>query len=468
MLSGELEKARTTGRPWAIRSRQIVTPEGERDAAIVIRGELIEAIVRPKELPSDCPILDAGSHAVLPGLVDTHVHINEPGRTEWEGFETATRAAAAGGVTTLVDMPLNSSPVTTTVAAFREKLAAAKGKLWVDCGFYGGVVPGNSAEHRPLIEAGVLGFKAFLCHSGIDDFPAATEADLDACLAKLKSTNLPLLAHAEIVETLPSEFAKRLQDNPKSYSAYLASRPRAWEHAAIGLLIELCQKHKSPVHIVHLAAADVLPMIEKAKAAGLPLTVETCPHYLVFAAEEIPDGDTRFKCAPPIREREQRDHLWNALRTGLIDTIGSDHSPAPPALKLLAMGDLQRAWGGIASLQLSLPAIWTEAARRGFSLPHVAAWMAQRPAQLIGLANRKGSIRPGHDADLVIFDPDAEWTVDASKLHHRHKATPYDARQMRGRVEATFLRGHPVFIDSVLASAPTGRCLLHNPRGAGS
>ena len=429
-----------TSETWALASRRIVTPTGERNGGVLIRGETIVEVV--DALPAGVRVVDVGELAVLPGLVDTHVHINEPGRTEWEGFETATRAAAAGGITTLVDMPLNSSPVTTTVAAFEEKLTASAGKLFVDVGFYGGVVPGNGDQIAPLARAGVLGFKAFLCHSGIDDFPAATEADVRNAVAH--ADGLPLLAHAELVEPLPAETADRLATSPQSYAAYLASRPKEWEHAAIAMLIAVCRETGRRVHVVHLASADALPMIAKARAAGLPLTVETCPHYLYFAAEEIPDRDTRYKCAPPIRERAHRERLWQALRDGLIDTIGSDHSPAPPGMKQLDTGDLSKAWGGIASLQVSLAAVWTRAREHGATLPQVAQWMSARPAKLVGLDGKKGTIAAGCDADLVVFDPDAEETVVGKALHHRHKATPYDGAKLRGRVVTTYLRGKPV------------------------
>jgi allantoinase len=414
-----------------------VTPTGERDGAVLVSGETIAGLV--DRVPSGVEIVNVGELAVLPGLVDTHVHINEPGRTEWEGFETATRAAAAGGITTLVDMPLNSAPVTTTVAAFREKLAAAEGKLHVDVGFYGGVVPESGDQTEPLAEAGVLGFKAFLCHSGIDDFPAATEADLRNAVQHARG--LPLLAHAEIVAPLPADVVERFAKSPTSYAAYLASRPREWEHAAIRMLLNVCRETRSRVHIVHLASADALPMIAEAKAAGLPLTVETCPHYLYFAAEEIPDRDTRYKCAPPIRDRSHRERLWQALRDGFLDTIGSDHSPAPPGMKQLDTGDLSKAWGGIASLEVSLPAVWTRARQHGATLTQMARWMSESPAKLVGLDGTKGSIAAGCDADLVVFDPDTEWTVEGVKLHHRHKATPYDGEKLCGRVMTTYLRG---------------------------
>lgn len=449
---------------WAIRSRRVVTPDGVREAAILIRGETIAAVLDAAGLPAGCLVEDVGERAVLPGLVDVHVHVNEPGRTDWEGFETATRAAAAGGITALVDMPLNSSPVTTTPLALLQKRAAAEGQLWVDCGFHGGIVPGNAEQIGPLAEAGVLGFKAFLCPSGIDDFPNATEADLRAVMPQIAATGLPLLVHAELVGSLGPGVEAHFAANPGSYAAYLASRPPDWEHAAIRLLIALCREYRCPVHIVHLSSADALPMIRAALAEGLPLTVETCPHYLCFAAEEVPDGDPRFKCAPPLREREHRERLWGGLREGSVHTIGSDHSPAPPALKHLDTGDLRRAWGGIASLQLALSVVWTEARRRGATLADVAAWMAQRPARLVGLGSRKGAVAPGFDADLAVFDPEGEFLVDPAQLHHRHKATPYEGRALRGRIDRTYLRGRKVYDAGQFSAGPCGQVLK---RGTG-
>jgi allantoinase len=479
MVTRQPEKARAPQTAeWAIRGKCVITPQGAREAAVLVRGEKITAVVAPDQVPAGCPVEDVGDRVLLPGLVDAHVHINEPGRTEWEGFETATRAAAAGGITTLVDMPLNSSPVTTTADALVQKRAAAEGKLWVDCGFYGGVVPGNTDDIEPLIAAGVLGFKAFLCPSGIDEFPNATETDLRAALPKLATAGLPLLVHAELVSppaplTLPSPPAggegrvrggveARLAADPRSYAAYLASRPRQWEHAAIQLLINLCGEYRCPTHVVHLSSADALPLIREARAAGLPLTVETCPHYLALAAEEVPDGDPRFKCAPPIRERDNRERLWGGLRDGLIDTIGSDHSPAPPGLKHLATGNLQRAWGGIASLQLVLSVVWTAAQPRGATLVDLVDWMGRRPARLVGLGGRKGALAPGYDADLVVFDSLAEFAVAPGMLHHRHKLTPYEGRTLRGRVDMTFLRGRKVYDAGRFDGSPGG-CMIRRP-----
>jgi allantoinase len=413
-----------------------------------------------------CPVSEAGRLAVLPGLVDTHVHINEPGRTEWEGFATATQAGAAGGITTLVDMPLNSSPVTTTVAALERKLAAARDQLWVDCGFYGGVIPDNLGQLEPLLAAGVLGVKAFLCHSGIDEFPNVTETELRAAMPLIAQSGLPLLVHAELAAPLSADGQPCETPDVRSYRSYLASRPREWEHAALRLMVQLCRDYGCPVHIVHLSAADALPLLADARGLGLPLTVETCPHYLYFAAEEIPDGDPRFKCAPPIREKGNREQLWDGLQTGVIDTIGSDHSPAPPDLKELATGDLKRAWGGIASLQLVLPAVWSQARQRGLGLFEVANLMSRRPAELVGLSKHKGLIAPGFDADLVIFDPEASFIVEPAQLLHRHKITPYAGRTLHGMVKTTYVRGRKVFESGQVVGPPSGRTILHSRRGS--
>jgi allantoinase len=442
----------------------VVTPAGVVEAAVVVLGETIAAVVPFNEPPAGAAVEDVGDLLVLPGLVDTHVHINDPGRADWEGFDTATAAAAAGGVTTLVDMPLNSDPVTTTPEALAAKRAAARGRLRVDCGFFGGLVPGNADQVEPLAASGVVGFKAFLCHSGIDEFPNVTEADLRAAMPILARLGLPLLVHAELV---PPTAAPMDPARPTSYAAWLASRPSTWEVEAIRLMVALCREYRCRVHVVHLATADALPLIAEARAEGLPLTVETCPHYLTFAAGEIPDGDPRFKCAPPIRTAADREALWEALRAGLIDTIGTDHSPAPAALKHLDTGDLARAWGGIASLQLALPAVWTEARRRGFTPEDLARWMSRRPAELVGLAGRNGSIEPGCDADLIVVDPDATFVVDPTALYHCHPATPYEGRTLSGRVVATYLRGRKVASEGRPLGEPWGREVRSGASGLG-
>jgi allantoinase len=399
----------------------------------------------------------------MPGLVDTHVHINEPGRTEWEGFATATRAAAAGGVTTLIEMPLNSIPATTTAAGFHEKIAAAAAQLSVDVGFWGGVVPGNVAELRPLWEAGVFGFKCFLVPSGVDEFRHVGDSDLRAALPELAALGATLLAHAELPGPIEEAARKQRKDAPANrYATWLASRPREAENEAIALLLRLAGEFKTRIHIVHLSSSDSIPQLRQARARGIRVSVETCPHYLAFVAEEIADGATEFKCAPPIRECENREKLWTALRDGTIDFIVSDHSPCPPAMKLREEGDFLRAWGGIASLQIGLPAVWTQARSRGYALTHVAEWMCRGPARLAGLEKRKGAIAAGCDADLVIWNPDQKFCVYPAGLHHRHKLTPYAGRELFGVVETTFLRGRKVFERGEFSAAPAGQILYRD------
>ena len=400
-------------------------------------------------------VIDAGHLTVSPGIVDTHVHVNEPGRTEWEGFAHATRAAAAGGVTTLVDMPLNSIPATTSVPALEAKRAAAKGQCSVDVGFWGGVVPGNTGDLAPLARAGVLGFKCFLAPSGVDEFEHVCERDVREALPVLAGMDQPLLVHAELPQALvPIDQGS----NPRAYSTWMNSRPPSSEIAAIELMIDASRQSGARVHIVHLAAAGALPVLRQARRDGVAITVETCPHYLVFADDEIADGDTRFKCAPPIRGRENRDALWRALGDGDIDLVATDHSPAPPSLKRMNEGDFVQAWGGIASLQLGLAAVWTAAAERGATIGDLARWMSSAPAALAGLQRRKGAIAEGLDADFVIWDPEAHWTVDAAALLHRHPVTPYAGRRMRGQVVRTFVRGQLVF-DGGIVGPPRGELL---------
>ena len=424
----------------ALKSTAVVMPTGSRPALLVLQNGRI-ADVLPPDAAVSMPVLDLGNAAVLPGVIDPHVHLNEPGRTDWEGFDTGTRAALAGGLTTLVDMPLNSAPVTTSVTNLRRKQVATQGQLHTNVGFWGGIVPGNAAEVEPLIAAGVLGFKAFLTHSGIDDFPNATEADLRQVMPLLASHGLPLLVHCELSED-NDEWKK---GDTRSYPNYLASRPKSWEDEAIKLMIRLCAEYRCPVHIVHLSSADSLPAIAEAKAQGLPLTVETGQHYLFFNAEDIADGQTQFKCAPPIRERANNERLWQALQSGLIDFVATDHSPAPPDLKQLASGDFVTAWGGIASLQLALPVLWTAARQRGATLTDLARWLSANPAKLAGLAHRKGQISVGYDADLVVVAADTTFTVTEALLYHRHKVSPYLGRELAGVVTHTFLAGEEVF-----------------------
>jgi len=440
------------------RGRRVVLPDGTREASVFVTGGVITAIGGYGEAAGRARVVNAGDALLMPGLVDTHVHVNEPGRAHWEGFASATRAAAAGGVTTLVDMPLNSIPATTTVDALHAKRAAAEGRCRVDAGFWGGVVPGNTAELRPLWEAGVLGFKCFLVPSGVEEFGHVTEADLRAALPVLAGMGAPLLVHAE----LPGPIERALRDveglDPRRYASYLRSRPPEAETEAVALLLRLVREYGTRVHVVHLAAAGALPLLRAARREGLPVTVETCPHYLHFAAEEIQDGATAWKCAPPIRGAADREALWDALRRGEIDLVATDHSPCPPELKRTEPGDFFGAWGGIASLQLGLRVTWTGARRRGFAADDVARWMSTAPARLAGL-HRKGTIAIGRDADLVLFDPDAEERVDPAALLHLHSLTPYAGGVFSGRVLETYVRGEPVYAGGRFPAAPAGRLL---------
>ena len=434
-------------------------PGGIGPATIVIDGEHIaEVVPGPRHVPG---ALDFGDWVIGPGLVDCHVHVNEPGRTEWEGFETATRAAAAGGVTSLVDMPLNSLPVTTTRAALDAKLSASKDQCFVDVGFWGGVVPGNASALTELAAGGVLGCKAFLVHSGIDEFPNASEENLREAMPILRDAGLPLLAHAEL-----DLGAKIETQDRRAYRRYLESRPPEWEDEAIRLLVKLCRETRCAVHIVHLSSAASVPTLRAAKAEGLPITVETCPHYLCLEAEAIPDGATLYKCAPPIRGHANREGLWRALLEGVIDFVITDHSPCTPALKVAERGDFEEAWGGIASLQLGLPAVWTEARRRGAGLPALFRWLSAAPADFAGLSTRKGRIAPGFEADLLVWDPNDSLRVDAERLFFRHKVSPYLGQELQGRVHGTWLRGKCVYDGTEHPAGPVGRPLLHRRTSA--
>src|SRR6185369_1255706 len=444
-----------------IRGRRVVTEHSVGPASVHIRRGYISSISIFEDVPAGAELIEAAPESVvMPGLVDTHVHINEPGRTDWEGFETATRAAAAGGVTTIVDMPLNSIPATTTLEGFESKLAAARGKLQVDCGFWGGVVPGNTGELSKLWNAGVVGFKCFLIHSGVDEFPNVAESDLREAMPELARLGAMLIVHAEVPGPVNAACCNSSgTESVTSYETFLRSRPREAENEAVNLMIRLSRETGCRIHVVHHSSADALPALRTAKKFGFPLTVETCPHYLYFAAEDIPDGATEFKCCPPIRERDNRERLWEALGDGTIDLIVSYHSPCPPEMKLREQGDFMKAWGGISSLQLRLPIIWTEADERGYSIEQLTEWLCAAPARQVGL-NLKGSLKPGADADIVIWNPDREFKVEASMIQHRHKLTPYAGEVLRGVVEKTFLRGQMVYDDGEFVSGRFGRMVL--------
>ncbi|HKO98933.1 MAG TPA: allantoinase AllB [Pyrinomonadaceae bacterium] len=448
-----------------IRSRQVVLPDSIDAVSIEITGGVITAI-NSYDRSVDCEVIDIGEElVVMPGLVDTHVHVNEPGRTEWEGFATATRAAAAGGVTTLIDMPLNSIPPTTTLAGFKSKTDAAEGQCHVDVGFWGGVVPGNTKELGSLSGAGVVGFKCFLVHSGVDEFPNVSETDLHEAMPELARLGAVLIVHAELPG--PIETASSLASGePNAYETFLYTRPRAAEDAAVALMVRLSREFNARVHIVHHSSADSLPLIAEAKAAGVSITAETCPHYLSFAAEDIPDGATEFKCCPPIRERENREQLWNAVQDGTIDLIVSDHSPCPPDMKLREAGDFLAAWGGISSLQLRLPVVWTEAKSRGFTLQDLTRWLCSAPARLVSLEKKKGAIALGLDADLVVWNPSAQFRVEGAKLEHRHKLTPYEGMTLAGKVETTFLRGQKIYDRGEFITEPRGILLTAKGRSS--
>ncbi|MEU9375803.1 allantoinase AllB [Streptomyces sp. NPDC048255] len=434
-----------------LRSTRVITPEGTRAASVAVAGGKITAVqAYEAEVPSGARLEDFGDDVLLPGLVDTHVHVNDPGRTEWEGFWTATRAAAAGGITTILDMPLNSLPPTTTTGNLRVKQEVARAKAHVDVGFWGGALPDNVKDLRPLHDAGVYGFKCFLSPSGVEEFPELDQEQLATSLAEITGFGGLLIVHAED----PHHLDSAPQNPGPKYADFLASRPRDAENTAIQNLIDQAKRLNARVHVLHLSSSDALPLIAAAKAEGVQITVESCPHFLTLTAEEVPDGATEFKCCPPIREAANQDLLWDALADGTIDCIVSDHSPSTADLKT---GDFATAWGGISSLQLGLPAIWTEARRRGRSLEDVVRWMSAAPAALAGLT-QKGAIEAGRDADFAVLAPEETFTVDPAELHHRNRITAYAGKTLHGVVKSTWLRGTQI-ADHGTPTEPTGLLL---------
>jgi allantoinase len=441
----------------AFLSRRVVTPDGIKPAAVLAEDGRILDVVPPDQLPGQISVKDFGEAAILPGLVDSHVHINEPGRTEWEGFRTATSAAAAGGYTLLVDMPLNCLPATTTVAALEAKRKAANGQCYVDWMAWGGVVSDNQEYIEGLAAAGVPGFKCFLIHPGIDGFTMVNERQLRAALPHVARTGLPLLVHAELPGPVDAATRRLAGADWSKYATYLESRPDKAELSAIQLMISLCREYRFRLHIVHLATSQALDMLRAAKSEGLPVSAETCPHYLHLTSEKIPDGQTLFKCAPPVRSRKNREQLWQGLQEGVIDLVATDHSPCPPEMKRLGERSFRTAWGGISSLSLALPVMWTEANGRGFTLIDIARWMAEGPARLAGCESQKGRIAKDFDADFVVFEPEAEFIATEDRLFYRHCVSPYLGEKLCGVVKATYLRGSCVFGDGNFSGEPIGR-----------
>ncbi|KAK7888770.1 hypothetical protein WMY93_024330 [Mugilogobius chulae] len=433
----------------AVRSTRVLQGSELQPAVVVIKNGKIQQILADSDV-SGPEVLDVGDSVVMPGLVDSHVHVNEPGRTTWEGFWSATRAAAAGGVTTIVDMPLNSIPPTTTLSNFQEKLREASGKCFVDTAFWGGVIPGNQSELRPMIGAGVAGFKCFMIHSGVDEFPHVSHADLHTAMKQLQGTGSVLLFHAE----KEIEDATQTSGDPCHYSTFLQSRPDEMETEAIRIVTQLCLQYQVQCHIVHLSSARPLELIQEARNAGAPVTVETTHHYLSLRAEDIPAGATQYKCCPPIRSRANQEELWSALKAGHIDMVVSDHSPCTADLKRLDTGDFTQAWGGISSLQFGLPLFWTYASEKGFGLPDVVRLLSQKPAEMCRLDHLKSRLAPGFDADLVIWDPEREFKIIEENIHHKNKLTPYLGMKLRGTVRGTVVRGRLVFWEGRFSPEP--------------
>ncbi|RLU03611.1 MAG: allantoinase AllB [Ketobacter sp.] len=452
---------------FALRARSVITPNGEQAATVVVNGEKIEAVLAFDCYP-DCTVVNV-ENVLMPALVDSHVHVNEPGRTDWEGFDTATHAAAAGGIATLVDMPLNCIPVTITAEALAAKLESVDNKLWVDTGYWGGATADNLEDLPELLDSGVLGVKSFTIHSGIDEFQCVDEAQLKDAMRYLAKAGLPHLVHAELNRHEHNASQQTPPAIGRSYARFLQSRPRAWENDAIAMVIRVMRDLKAEglqprAHIVHLSSSDALPMIIAARQEGLLLTVETCPHYLTLWAEDIPDGATLYKCCPPIREDANRNLLWQALKEGHIDFIVSDHSPCTPQLKAMDSGDIGDAWGGISALQFGLSLIWTEGQKRGFTLADLARLMAQTPADIAGLGNFKGRIAAGYDADFLVFDTQAQQTVTADTIKHKHKISPYLGKILTGVVTETWLRGRPIYQYDQYVGSARGRSLLRGAR----
>ncbi|KAK4026354.1 hypothetical protein OUZ56_015357 [Daphnia magna] len=452
------------------KSHRVVLPHGVASAAVVTKNGQIVAVkgyddsrialgINDEYQPIS--VIDLGNLVLSPGVVDSHVHVNEPGRTHWEGFTTATRAAAAGGVTTIVDMPLNSIPPTTTKENFLEKFTAASDNVFVDVAFWGGIIPGNQDELIPLLREGVRGFKCFMCPSGVDEFPQAKEEDLEIAFQRLQNSSTTILFHAEV--ECCSAVSTNTEEIPSVYQGFLQSRPGVMEVEAIRLVIELCRRYRVQSHIVHLSCAEAIPLIAQAKKDGVPITVETCPHYLTLSAEEVPVKATQFKCCPPIRDKSNQDLLWSGLLDGTIDLVVSDHSPAPQDLKCVDTGDFMKAWGGISSLQLVLPLLWTFGHPKGLSFTDLSRFLSYNTAKLARLHHRKGSIAVGMDADFVIWNPDEQITVTPEMLHFRHKLSPYLGKVLNGRVVMTVLRGQIVFNnDAFVFDKPQG-ILLAEP-----
>lgn len=435
-----------------IRGRRVVMPDGVREACIHVSNGSIERVAAFDDVPPGVPLVDAGASVVLPGLVDTHVHVNEPGRAEWEGFDTATRAAAAGGVTTIIDMPLNSIPATTTPEALARKRDAAEGRIHVDVGFWGGAVPGNLGDLGDLHRAGVFGFKAFMCPSGVTEFPPLDLDQLREAMTEIAAFDGLLIVHAELPEPIGAAAVRLAGADPFAYSTYLASRPPESEERAVVAVIAASLASGCPTHVVHLSASSCLDVVDGSKGR---VTAETCPHYLSFEAERIRDGATEYKCAPPIRDAENRERLWEGLRAGALSSVVSDHSPCTPELKA---GSFFEAWGGIASVELGLRAVWTGARARGFEIEDVSRWMSEGPARIARL-DGKGAIAEGKDADIVVFEPDEASEVDPSELHQRNPITPYAGRPLDGRVMATYVRGVQVYADGRFPNQQAGRLL---------